>query len=346
MLSLERTPIQRLAHTSLRAGSDVWVKRDDTSAAPYGGNKPRKLALLLADARERERKTLLTVGAHGSHHVLATAIHGAALGFDVEAVLVPQSPNAHVEENLRLDVAFGARLHPAKGPLHAVFRLRRLLGELEREGRRPYFIAGGGSSAIGTVGYVRAAQELLAQIRAGEMPMPSRVICALGSGGTAAGLALGFALEGAAIPVIGARIVTPWLSNRFLLGRLLDETALLIASSSGEARRLGQAAKALLHIDTGALGAGYGIETAAGRAAMEVAREDGLTLDGTYTAKAFGALLAGAARTGPSPGAARGETILYWHTLSSRIPAPPGGVLPPAPEWWQAAPPAVNLSAG
>jgi hypothetical protein len=74
-------------------------------------------------------------------------------------------------------------------------------------------------------------------------------------------------------------------------------------------------------VDARFLGRGYGHPTPEGSAATEVARDAGLTLDPTYTAKAFaGALWHLRAR--------RARTILYWHTLSS---APMGPLLSGAP---------------
>lgn len=302
------------------------MKRDDGSAAGYGGNKPRKLAWLLADAERVGADTLVTIGAFGSHHVLATAYFGRARGFAVEAVLVPQRPSAHVEENLRADVALGAVLHPAKGPLDAWLGVRRRVAELKAAGKRPYVVAGGGSSPVGTLGYVAAARELASQLRAGEAEVPDTLVAALGSGGTVAGLAVGLAAEGLGVPVLGARIVTAWLSNRVLLGRLVEGTARLV--DAPRARMLAREALRLVEVSGAALGEGYGMPTAAGERAMRLAAEDGLTLDATYTAKAFGLLVREASARW------QGRPVLYWHTLSASMPPMPEGGAPPAPPWY------------
>src|SRR5690349_17618422 len=91
-------------------GADAWIKRDDLTAEPYGGNKVRKLEFLLAAAKESGAKRLITVGAAGSHHALATTIYGKASGFDVTALLFPQPLTDHVRDILLLDVAYGAEL--------------------------------------------------------------------------------------------------------------------------------------------------------------------------------------------------------------------------------------------
>ncbi len=105
------TPCQRLTNLedSLGAGP-LWIKRDDLTALPYGGNKPRKLELILGEARARGARRLITFGALGSHHVLATAVYGRARGFAVTAVLVPQPVDDHVRQSLLAAHAQGARL--------------------------------------------------------------------------------------------------------------------------------------------------------------------------------------------------------------------------------------------
>ncbi|HEY1586869.1 MAG TPA: hypothetical protein VGH63_14345, partial [Polyangia bacterium] len=107
---------------------ELWVKHDDESGTAYGGNKVRKLEFILGEARARGAARLVTLGAIGSHHVLATAIYGKQAGFAVDAVVFPQPLTDHVREQMLADVAAGATLHPTHGyagvPL-AVWRRRR-----------------------------------------------------------------------------------------------------------------------------------------------------------------------------------------------------------------------------
>src|SRR5262249_44574383 len=91
--------------------ANLWIKRDDQTARRYGGNKVRKLELLLGEARAQRKTRILTFGAAGSHHVLAAAIYGKSLGFNVEAVLIPQHGSEHARENLRAGLALGLVAH-------------------------------------------------------------------------------------------------------------------------------------------------------------------------------------------------------------------------------------------
>ncbi len=202
------TPVEPIpAQFSLAvAGRELWVKRDDRTHAVYGGNKVRKLEWLLAGARACGAKRLVTLGAAGSHHVLATTYFGRREGFDVEAVLVPQPRTAHAVDVLRASLGLGLRAFPVRSWGAAPWAVARRMTTGAR------FISVGGSSVLGSMGYVAAAHELAEQIRAGDAPKPDVVVVALGSGGTAAGLAAGLAYEGLATRVVGVCVSEPqWL---------------------------------------------------------------------------------------------------------------------------------------
>jgi hypothetical protein len=177
------TPVSRI-------GEHLWVKRDDLTSALYGGNKVRKLELLLAAARDAGKTRVLTLGAVGSHQVVATALYGAREGFTVDAILVPQPASPHAELNVRVALAHG--LHALACPAWSLAPAY----VASRWGSDAYYIPLGGSNALGSLGFVDAAHEIATQVRAGDLPEPDVVIVALGSGGTAAGLAVGFEQAG------------------------------------------------------------------------------------------------------------------------------------------------------
>lgn len=292
------TRVERLPSLS-RPTVSLWVKRDDLTSDLYGGNKVRKLERLLYDARARGARRIVTVGAVGSHHVLATGIWAREQGMQLDAVVVPQLKTAHVLENLRADLGAGVHILPASTYLRAALRI------LERICTGSYYIPVGGSSSLGTLAYVDAARELASQVRVGDLPEPDVVVVALGSGGTAAGLAAGFALEAMKTCVVAVTVSEPswWMAHR---------VRSLAASVAGrEARRLRQPVpEPRLVVDARYLGAGYGYATEAGVRALSTGADVGLELDLTYTAKAFAAALDRVEVGGAA-------NILYWHTLSS-----------------------------
>ncbi len=230
------------------------------------------------------------------------------MGFAVEAVLVPQPPTPHVLDVLRADVGLGLRPFPVGSWAAAPLAVARRVAAGAR------FVAVGGSSVVGSMGYVAAARELAEQVRAGALPEPEVCVVALGSGGTAAGLAAGFEAEGMRTRVVGVSVSTPRLLARAL--------SLVLARAC--ARRVGVAGaraglrslRARLTMDARFLGAGYGHPTAEGEAATRAALQAaGLVLDPTYTAKAFASALWHVR-------ARRARHVLYWHTLSSAPWAP------------------------
>ena len=296
------TPIEPLPTLS-RPGVALWVKRDDLTAPLYGGNKVRKLEYVLGDALAHGKKELLTAGAVGSHHVLATTIYGVRSGFQVKAVLVPQPRTEHALLNLRAELAQGLDARASSEVLVPV-----ALGRRYHPGA--YYVQVGGSSVLGAMGYVDGARELAAQVRAGQMPTPDLVVVTLGSGGTAAGLAAGFALEGLPTRVLGVSVVGPthlfaWYTH--YLARAC------VARAGGSVTRQELAARLLTTARW--LGRGYGYPTEDGARAMARAADAGLGLDGTYTAKSFAAAL-------DVVQGGREKVVLYWHTLSSAPMAP------------------------
>jgi D-cysteine desulfhydrase len=292
------TPVEPVPALSA-PGCALWVKRDDLTHDVYGGNKVRKLEHLLEDARARGARRLVTVGAAGSHHVLATTYFGKRAGFEVEAVLVPQPRNAHVLEVLRADLAQGLHAFPVGSWGAAPWAIVRRIAHGAR------FITVGGSSAVGSLGYLDAGRELAAQVRAGLLPEPDVCVVALGSGGTAGGLAAGFAAEGLRTRVVGVCVSTPPWVLRLAAGHLARACA----------RKAG-VRTVRLTMDTRFLGAGYGHRTLEGDLATDLARAHaGLVLDPTYTAKTFACALWFVR-------ARQARSVLYWHTLSSAPMSP------------------------
>ncbi len=286
----------------------LWVKRDDRSSRRYGGNKVRKLEFVLADARRRGQRTVVTLGGTGTHHGLATTIFGGALGMQCRILTFRQPLTVQVRDNLRLLARYGADVADCRSMGRALLHYY-LIERLRRPGA--YFLFAGGSTPLGTLGFVDAAFELKAQIAAGQVPVPAVVFCPAGSSGTLAGLTLGLRLAGIESRVMGVRVTA-------------SRCGPFPACTPGAARRLMIAAWRLLRrhcadippVDfaapgmTGAyFGAGYGVPTAAGGRAAQAAAAAGLDLEPTYTQKTFAAVLDYLENSRPGP-------VLYWHTYN------------------------------
>jgi 1-aminocyclopropane-1-carboxylate deaminase/D-cysteine desulfhydrase-like pyridoxal-dependent ACC family enzyme len=291
----------------------LWVKRDDLSAAEYGGNKVRKLEFLLADAQRRGARRLITVGAAGSHHALATALYGKRLGIPVTLVLFPQPLTPHVRDVLQAGLSLGADLRWARRM--ELIPAAAFLTRVSHRREAPYMIPAGGSSFIGTLGYVNAALELEQQVRDGVLPEPAVIHLAAGTLGTAVGLAVGLALGHLRTRVHAVRIASSLVTNQRTLRSLILGVRQIFVDSGVAVPGLEQIASRI-DLSDDSIGKGYGFSTADGIAAKESLAAARLKLDDTYTAKAAAAML-------QKVRLCRGEAHLFWHTLSASDPSMP-----------------------
>jgi 1-aminocyclopropane-1-carboxylate deaminase/D-cysteine desulfhydrase-like pyridoxal-dependent ACC family enzyme len=297
------TPVEPLGWTK-----EGWIKRDDLSHPVYGGNKIRKLEFIIADALARGKKRIVTFGATGTNHGVATALMCREAGLDCTLLLFDQPVTDTVRRNLRLMQALGAELLYCGSLARTVaaFYLHplRLRGD-------SYFLFAGGSNVPGTLGFVNAALELRDQVAAGEMPCPDRIICPVGSSATLAGLTLGMALAELPVTVEGVRVAPSHLGP-FPACTPGTVKSLLHATARVLDRHLGRALPTLTApiLIEDYFGDGYGVGTDEGEAAIKRFAEAGFTLEPTYTGKAAAAFLDRAETTaGP---------VLYWHTYNSR----------------------------
>lgn len=302
---LDRRPTPVVA-SALAPG--LWVKRDDLTALPIGGNKVRALEYLLGGLEPGA--TVLTAGATGSTHVLTTIVHAKRLGARTSVIRWPQEMN---------DVALVVARR-IEGEADSVYSARSVPGAYWRAFRTRTFrdvrwVPAGATSPVGMLGHVDAALELAGQVVDGECPPPARIVVPLGSGGTAAGLALGLQIAGLPTRVFGVRVVARIVANRSRLLRLASRTAQLIERLA-PGTRVPRPSPDRLQVAEGYFGGAYGRATSEGRAAMERFRagHGPATLEPTYTAKAFAAALA----------ACDGQPTVFWLTFDARwlLPLP------------------------
>jgi D-cysteine desulfhydrase len=282
------TPLDTCPRLSAALGATVLVKRDDVGGLGLGGNKVRKLEFTLAAALAAGAETIITFGGVQTNHGRLTAAACARLGLRCELVLtraVPRSGFAYDRSgNVALDELFGARLHLCDTDEEAGATAAGLATGAS------VTLPVGGSSGLGVLGYVAAARELREQL--GDRRV-DRIVCAAGTGGTVAGLALG-----AETPVTAVTVSRDAAAGRAEIERLAGFAA----------AELGADAPDLGHVTTDdrALGDGYGVPTDEVWAALRLfARTEGIVLDPVYTGKAAAALVAGVRR---------GETVVFLHT--------------------------------
>jgi D-cysteine desulfhydrase len=207
------TPIEKLERlTRHLGGPDIYIKRDDLTGLAAGGNKTRKLEFLVADALAREADTLITAGAVQSNHCRLTLAAAAKEGLKCRLVLEQRVPKSYDPEasgnNFLFDLLGVESVTVVDQGADIDGTMQSIATELARERRRAYVIPVGGSNAIGELGYVACAQELLWQCFDLGLRL-DHIVCASGSGGTHAGLLVGLQGSHANIPITGINVSRP-----------------------------------------------------------------------------------------------------------------------------------------
>lgn len=310
------TPVNHLDNLgALLNLSHLYIKRDDCTGGfenglpLYGGNKERKLEFLLADALAHKASCVMTFGATGSNHALATSFHAKRCGLKSICMLKEQVNSPAVQHNLLLQKAVGAELHHFD--THYMRKLATVgvwLEEYYKTGKFPYVIPSGGSCPIGAVGFVNAALELKDQINKNLLPSPDIIYAVAGSYGTVAGLMLGCKVAGMNAQIRAVAIephdpeeVRNSIKNLFIAtNKLLCERDLNFPSF--------EFPEDMLVLLSDFTGPRYGVFTQEGNAASRIMLEtEHIKLDGTYTAKAMAALIHESEQFAD-------KTILFWDT--------------------------------
>ena len=288
-------PLPRLSHAL--GGPEIWVKRDDQTGLAFGGNKTRKLELLLAQAQADDAEVLLTRGAQQSNHCRQTAAAAANAGMSCTLVLRGDPP-PETHANLLLDHLFGAEIIWS-GSNDPESVLQQTYHEKMETGLRACLIPYGGSSPLGASAYTDALGELIEQ---GERF--DRIIFATSSGGTQAGLMAGAQLHSLDVIIDGisvdkhAEFLAPMVSQ-------IATTILPLVGASGEITPDD------VLVDDRFLGDGYATVGSLERDAIHLfARSEGLLLDPVYTGRAAGGMMAKIRSGEIEPD----ERVLFWHT--------------------------------
>jgi D-cysteine desulfhydrase len=175
--------------------------------------------------------------------------------------------------------------------------------ELARAGRKGYVIPGGGSNALGGLGYVACAQELQQQCFETGVHF-DRLVVGSGSSGTHGGLVAGFLGNRIDMPIVGIGVSRDPADQDPLVHR----EAQAVADLLGLGLRI--PAEAVRTVG-GYWQPQYSVpNTGMVEAVQLLARTEGLLLDPVYTGKVMAGLI-GLARNGQF---APGERVLFLHT--------------------------------
>ena len=302
------TPIKRLVKLGTEKNIPyLFLKSDAHCAIPFGGNKVRKLEFLLADAKAHGMKHIVTVGGAGSNHATATAAHAQNIGLKCTVLLEAQKHTSSARRNLLLMQKFGAIIKyfpEQKEYVQQVnfYEKRHLIDH--------YFIPSGGSTSLGTLGYVNAAFELKKQIEQGAAPAPDYIYVPLGSAGTAVGLSIGLQLAGLETKVVAVCISKIKSERIAKFMKLFEETKNLLHDQKILTQKITTRHVVFndhfAHLD-------YAQHDPKVTACIEALyKHEQIKLESTYSGKAFAAMLHDIKKE-----SLQSKKILFWNTFCS-----------------------------
>ncbi len=190
-------------------GPEVWIKRDDMLGLFPGGNKTRKLEFLMAEALALGADTVVTCGAPQSNHCRITLAAAVKEGLHCRFVIEERVPGSYDPEasgnNFMFRLLGVEAVTVVPGGSNMAAEMQKVADALVAEGRKPYIIPGGGSNAVGGLGYVACAQEMQQQLFDMGLRIDHMVVGS-GSSGTHGGLVAGFLGNHIDIPLIGVGV--------------------------------------------------------------------------------------------------------------------------------------------
>ncbi len=305
------TPLERLPRLTVELdGPDIWMKRDDLTGMGGGGNKVRKLEFLAGAALAEGADHLVTQGAVQSNHVRQTAAVAAKLGLACTAVLehrIETNDSAYLNSgNVLLDRLMGTHIEYRPGGTDMQAAIKEVGARLTTQGAKPYLIPGGGSNAVGALGYAAVALELLSQVNVMGLQV-DRLVHATGSAGTQAGLVAGLHAMSSPVRVLGIGVRAPKDRQEANVLRLAQATA----THMGVDRPVPAAA---VEANCDYVGGGYGIPTPGMIEAVRMlARLEGIFLDPVYSGKGMAGLV-DLIRRGMFT---KGQNVVFLHTGGS-----------------------------
>jgi L-cysteate sulfo-lyase len=304
MTDLASIPRARLAHlptpfepmdrvSKALGGPRLWIKRDDCTGVSTGGNKVRKLEFVLADAIAKGADTVVTAGAWQSNHSRQTAAAAARLGLKCHLLLWNMTgfseQSYRRNGNILLDRLHDATIHELRGPdkedvlTYLNAEVDEYTRSLKQQGARPYAIPVGASNALGALGYVECAREIVAQAADAGITIDA-IVHRSGSAGTQAGLVAGLAVSGARIPVIGIGGGKASTDLEEMVFQMARETASLLGKPSAVER------SAVVALDPHPVQYGHLTPEVADVIRL-FARTEGILVDPAYTGPALVGLI-------------------------------------------------------
>ena len=261
---------------------EIFIKRDDLTGSVLSGNKIRKLEFLFYDLIRKKSDLVITCGGVQSNHCRAVAALCATSGIECRLVLKGRRPKIP-DGNFFLSTLTGAKstfITAGEYEKNVDSIMKNMARRYKRKGKRPYVIPEGGSDPLGVWGYIKALEEIKGQVVRSKIKIDA-IACAVGSGGTYAGLYLGSRVIGWDVQLVGFAVSR---NARYFEKKIFD----ICQATERDVGRNLEIRPEEFDIDDRFIGPGYGrigpLETDFIR---EVAANSGIILDPAYTSKAL-----------------------------------------------------------
>ncbi len=277
------TPLESLPLSPApKSKIEIFIKRDDLTGSILSGNKIRKLEFLFYDLISKKSDVVITCGAVQSNHCRAVAALCAMSGVECHLVLKGKEPKT-ADGNFFFDKLLGAKnkfVTVREYENDNIGIMKKLANRYKAKGKKPYIIPEGGTDPLGLWGYVKALGEIKKQSDKARIDIDT-ICCAVGSGGTYAGLYLGAKIINWNVNILGIAVAR---NSRYYQKIIFDNCVLF---EKNMAKNLNINPEEF-DIDDRFIGPGYGkigpVET---DFIKNVARNSGIILDPAYTSKAL-----------------------------------------------------------
>ena len=195
------TPLQEIKFE----GRSLLIKRDDLTGSELSGNKVRKLEFILDDAKRKKADIIFTCGGDQSNHARATTIAAKRIGINTKLFLWGKE-NKSSNGNLFLNKVCGAEVKYLNkkeyDKVNDLMYYERM--NLLKKEKNAYVLPEGGSTTLGIWGYVNFMNEIKKQMNLKKI---NSIVAASGSGGTAAGMLVGAALNRINIKIVAVNVL-------------------------------------------------------------------------------------------------------------------------------------------
>ncbi len=304
-LAMLPTPVEKLSRISHDfQGKNIFVKRDDLTGLELSGNKVRKLEYCLAKALAEDYDGIITTGGLGSNHCRASVLACRKLNLECRLLLRgDESAPGDANTFFMRELGFPIRYVTSQEYISNINIMNTWAAEeYEKNRKRLMVIPSGASTPTGCWGYIQAFQEII-ELSSKNNIYYDTIFCAVGSGGTYAGLWLGNFFSGYNARIVGINVC----DNDEYFRKIIQNLILQFSKEYG----IIVPAKPHIEIKDGYMGPNYGICTKEQEKFIRyIFHTETLVLDPVYTGKAFHGMYGELMR----PEYHSSENILFLHT--------------------------------